>query len=48
MNSSRYALIVEDLDFWQDALHEVLTDGDYWAWVAPSHEAIANNAELDC
>jgi CheY-like chemotaxis protein len=37
MNSSLHALIVEDLDFWQDALHEVLTDAGYWVCVAPSY-----------
>ena len=29
MNSSPHALIVEDLDFWQDALCEVLADTGY-------------------
>ena len=29
MNSSPHALIVEDLDFWQDALYEVLADAGY-------------------
>jgi CheY-like chemotaxis protein len=37
MNSSLRALIVEDLDFWQDALHEVLTDAGYWVCVALSY-----------
>jgi CheY-like chemotaxis protein len=47
MNSSLQVLIVEDLDFWQDALHEVLTDAGYWVWVTPSHaealDALAQN-----
>lgn len=37
MSAARHALIVEDLDFWQDALHEVLTDAGYRVWVVPSH-----------
>jgi CheY-like chemotaxis protein len=37
VNSALYALIVEDLDFWQDALREVLTDAGYCVWVASSY-----------
>ena len=29
-------MIVEDLVYWQDALHEVLTDADYWVRVTSS------------
>lgn len=32
MNSASHALIVEDLDFWQDALREILTDAGYRVW----------------
>jgi CheY-like chemotaxis protein len=47
MNSSPYALIVEDLDFWQDALGEALTEAGYQVYIAPSRaealEALARN-----
>ena len=36
MSSLPCALIVEDLDFWQDALDEALTDAGYQVWVAAS------------
>lgn len=32
-----HALIIEDLDFWQDALHEVLADAGYQVGVASSY-----------
>ena len=42
MNSMPHALVVEDLDFWQDGLHEILTDAGYRVWVASSYaEALA-------
>lgn len=37
MSSLPRALIVEDLDFWQDTLHEVLTDAGYWVRTASSY-----------
>ena len=37
MNAPRHALVVEDLDFWQDALREVLADAGYRVWVAASY-----------
>lgn len=37
MNSSLHALIVEDLDFWQDALSEVLIDAGYRASAVASY-----------
>ena len=47
MNSSLQALIVEDLDFWQDTLHEVLTDAGYRVWITSSYaealDALAQN-----
>ncbi|UCC87305.1 MAG: response regulator [Anaerolineales bacterium] len=47
MNSSLRALIVEDLEFWQDILCEGLTDAGYWVRVASSYvealEALAQN-----
>jgi DNA-binding SARP family transcriptional activator len=36
--NSLHALIVEDLDFWQDAMHEVLSDAGYRVWVASSYD----------
>ncbi|HDQ73866.1 MAG TPA: response regulator [Chloroflexi bacterium] len=36
MNATRRALIVEDLDFWQDTLREILTDAGYQVWIAAS------------
>ena len=50
MNRSPRALIVEDLEFWQDALNEVLIDAGYRTWVASSYaqalDALAQ-AEFD-
>ncbi len=47
MNASPYALIVEDLDFWQDVLGEALAEAGYQGCIAPSHaealEALARN-----
>jgi CheY-like chemotaxis protein len=47
---SPHALIVEDLEFWQDVLSEVLVDAGYRTWVASSYaqamEALAQ-AEFD-
>jgi CheY-like chemotaxis protein len=47
VNSSPYALIVEDLDFWQDALGEALAEAGYQVYIAPGHaealEALARN-----
>lgn len=47
MSSLRHALVVEDLDIWQDALSEVLIEAGYRVWVAPNHaqamEALAQN-----
>jgi len=37
VNSSPHALIVEDLDFWQDALSEILADTGYRVWAASSY-----------
>lgn len=37
MNSSPHALIVEDLDFWQDALFEILADTGYRVCAASSY-----------
>jgi CheY-like chemotaxis protein len=37
VNSTPHALIVEDLDFWQDALREILTDAGYRVWAASSY-----------
>lgn len=37
MNAAPYALIVEDLDFWQDALSEILTDAGYRVCKASSY-----------
>ena len=37
MNSSPHALIVEDLDFWQDALYEVLADAGYHVCAVSSY-----------
>jgi len=37
MSSLPRALIVEDLDFWQDTLYEVLTDAGYWVRTASSY-----------
>ena len=37
MNSTPHALSVEDLDFWQDALREILTDAGYRVWAASSY-----------
>jgi CheY-like chemotaxis protein len=46
MNAPRHALVVEDLDFWQDALREVLADAGYRVWVAASYaQALAALAE---
>ncbi len=36
------ALIVEDLDFWQDTLHEILTDAGCQVWVASSYTEAMN------
>jgi CheY-like chemotaxis protein len=38
VSSSLNALIVEDLDFWQDALSETLTDAGYHVWVTASRD----------
>ncbi len=47
MNALR-ALIIEDLDFWQDAMHEVLTDAGYQVGVAASYaEALEALAQHD-
>ena len=47
MSSSLQALIVEDLDFWQDTLHEILNDAGYRVWIASSYaeamEALAQH-----
>ncbi len=37
MISTPRALIVEDLDFWQDALCEILADSGYRVWAASSY-----------
>jgi CheY-like chemotaxis protein len=37
MSSLLQALIVEDLDFWQDTLQEILTDAGYRVWTASSY-----------
>ena len=37
MNPSTHVLIVEDLDFWQDALTEVLLDAGYQVCTAASY-----------
>ena len=39
MNPSPRVLIVEDLDFWQEALGEVLTEAGYQVSIAPSYVA---------
>jgi CheY-like chemotaxis protein len=42
-----HALIVEDLEFWQDVLSEVLVDAGYHTWIASSYrqaiEALAQS-----
>jgi CheY-like chemotaxis protein len=47
MSSLLQALIVEDLDFWQDTLQEILTDAGYQVWTASSYaeamEALAQH-----
>jgi CheY-like chemotaxis protein len=47
VNSSPYALVVEDLDFWQDALGEALAEAGYQVYIAPGRaealEALARN-----
>ena len=47
MTVALYALVVEDLDFWQETLREVLTDAGYRVWVASSYsealDALAQN-----
>lgn len=41
MTAVRYALIVEDLPYWQETLHEVLVDAGYQVWGASNYaEAI--------
>ncbi len=37
MNVTRHALIVEDLDFWQDTLREILVEAGYQVWIASSY-----------
>jgi CheY-like chemotaxis protein len=37
MSAPAHALVVEDLDFWQDTLQEVLIDGGYHVWTASSY-----------
>ncbi len=37
MNAVHYALIVEDLPFWQETLHEVLLDAGCQVWIASSY-----------
>ena len=37
MCASSHILIVEDLDFWQEALSEVLTDSGHQVHIAPSY-----------
>jgi len=37
LNSAPHALIVEDLDFWQDALSEILADTGYRVYAASSY-----------
>ncbi len=37
MNASLRALIVEDLGFWRDTLHEVLVDAGCRVWTASSY-----------
>ncbi len=37
MSPNLQALIVEDLDFWQDALSEILVDAGYQVWTASSY-----------
>jgi CheY-like chemotaxis protein len=50
LNRSPHALIVEDLEFWQDVLSEVLIDAGYRTWIASSYaqamDALAQ-AEFD-
>jgi CheY-like chemotaxis protein len=47
VNPSLYALIVEDLDFWQDVLCEALAEAGYRVYIAPSRaealEALGRN-----
>lgn len=48
MNPNPRALIVEDLDFWQDTVQEVLTDAGYSVCVASSYaEALKALTEDD-
>ena len=45
MSPFLYALVVEDLDFWQDTLEEVLVDAGYRVSIAASYgEALATLA----
>ena len=37
MTSLCCALVIEDLDFWQETLREVLADAGFQVWVASSH-----------
>jgi CheY-like chemotaxis protein len=38
MTTVHYALIVEDLPFWQEMLHEVLVDAGCQVWVASNYD----------
>ena len=42
MSTSLHALIVEDLDFWQDTLHEILADAGCRVWIASSYTEALN------
>ncbi len=37
IHMSHHALIVEDLDFWQDTLREILVEAGYQVWIAASY-----------
>ena len=47
MNSAPRALVVEDLDFWRDTLHEILIDAGCQVWTTSSYaeamDALAQN-----
>jgi CheY-like chemotaxis protein len=42
MTSLCHALVVEDLDFWQETLREVLIDANCRVWIASSHAEALN------
>ncbi len=47
MSNLPHALVVEDLDFWQETLREALADAGYQVWIVSSYaaamEALAQN-----